>query len=70
MNKKNKKLKYDELFDKAGTTPETFTTIEIEEEVEEVPTPPPSPPKPFRYKELPRPQRLTNIPERIIKKGE
>lgn len=66
---KKRKLEYDELFDNAGATPETFTTIEIEEEVEEVPVPPPAPPKPFRYKELPRPQRLTNIPERIIRRG-
>jgi hypothetical protein len=67
MNKK-RKLEYDELFNKAGTTPETFTTIELEKEVEGVPSTE-APPKPFRHKELPTPQRLTNIPERIIKRG-
>ena len=63
MAKKRKvTVDFDELVDYAGDTPETFTTIEIVEDEK--------PSTKGVSKSIPGPKKLTNIPERIIKKGE
>lgn len=56
MAKKKRTTEFEELFEAAGDTPETFTTIEIVEDEK--------PSTKGVSKSIPGPKRLTDIPRR------